>query len=273
MDKDPRLDLSLIIAMSALKLAGLTGPVPVTSRGHPLHHANSSLVLKAALILDTQLKETPEDTTVRLLLVQLYLLLGCASHAYHVWGPLDVKRTIQDALSPLFFDRIYSLSPGLFQGSRPPMEPLRSYYSSTLKENSPVRVWDAFNSGSYTSILDIAEFDSRLRRGCTLVMSVVEERRAARAFGGKLDMEVREIPLLGKLHPNQTLQVCSYCSFFPAGLQLLQSNYFSTADIQDSTELVNVTDYGSLPSLESPSAPPIQDLIRLGPGLSVGLAA
>lgn len=197
LDKDPRSDLSLILAMCLLKMSGLDGSQSLLHSGTPLHSVNPARFLQAVLVLDTQLKETPHDPPLRLLLVQLYLLLGCGLYAYQLWAPLDVTRTIQDSLSPLFFDRIFSLAPGLFQGSRPLMEPLRSYYFSTLKDKSPVRIWDAFSSGSYSSILDMAEYDSRLRRSCTLMMTVVEERRATRAFGGRMD-DVDELPLIGE---------------------------------------------------------------------------
>jgi hypothetical protein len=191
LDKDPRLDLSLIVAMCVLKLAGLNG-------SSPLREVNPTNLLQAVLVLDTQITQTPNDTPLRLLLVQLYLLLGCASYAYQLWVPMDVKRTVQDALSPLFFDRISGLSPGLFQGSRALMEPLRTYYTSTLRSPAPTRIWDAFSSGSYSSILGITEYDNRLRRSCTLVMSVVEERRATRAHGGKLEADITDLPLVGK---------------------------------------------------------------------------
>ncbi|KAL1853195.1 hypothetical protein VTK73DRAFT_9055 [Phialemonium thermophilum] len=199
LDKDPRIDLSLVWGLSLLKLAGLTGRHASSSSpsGSPLENVDPSLFLQAVLLLDTQLKKTPGDTSLRLLLVRLYLLLGCASYAYRLWVPMDVKRTIQDALSPLFFDRLSSLAPGLFQGGRPPTEPLRAYYQTTLQDRAPVRIWDAFAAGSYTSILDMADYDDRLRRSCTLVMSVVEERRAARAFGGRLDGNMEDLPLMG----------------------------------------------------------------------------
>lgn len=198
LDKDPRSDLSLIIAMSVLKSAGLDGQHSSNS-GAPLLSVDPTRFLQAVLVLDKQLKETPDDTTLRLLLIQMYLVLGCASYANQLWAPMNVTRTIQDALSPLFYDRIFSLSPGLFQGSRPLTEPLRYYYSSTLRDGHPVRIWDAFSSGSYSSILGVAEFDNRLRRSCTLMMSVVEERRATRAFGGRLIDNVDELALTGKV--------------------------------------------------------------------------
>ncbi|KAJ4291433.1 hypothetical protein N0V88_006026 [Collariella sp. IMI 366227] len=191
LDKDPRLDLALIMGTSLLKLSGLQPRAPDTTQSL-WQDIEPGLFLQAVLLLDAQLRETPGDTELRLLLVQLYLLLGCASYAHQLWIPLDVKRTIQDSLSPLFFDRISSISPGLFQGTRPLMEPLRNFYNYSLQDRSPVRIWDAFSAGSYTSILDMSEFDGNLRKSCTVMMTLVEERRAIRCFGGKIDCEIEE---------------------------------------------------------------------------------
>ncbi|VBB81203.1 Putative protein of unknown function [Podospora comata] len=235
LDRDPRLDLALVMGNSLLKLSGLRPGLP--NFGQSLwQDVQPDILLQAVLLLDTQLKVTPNDNGLRLLLVQFYLLFGCASYAHQLWAPLDVKRTIQDALSPLFFDRISSISPGLFQGTRPLMEPLRAYYTQSLRDPSPVRIWDAFSSGSYTSILDMAEYDKKLRTSCTLVMTLVEERRATRLFGGKLDIDI--------------------------------DDHILATDIVEDTTLVHKTDYGSFPSLESANGPPIQEFIRLGPGPS-----
>ncbi|KAK4241209.1 N-acetyltransferase B complex non catalytic subunit-domain-containing protein [Achaetomium macrosporum] len=235
LDRDPRLDLALVMGNSLLKLSGLR---PRTSdAGQSLwRDVEPGSFLQAVLLLDIQLRETPGDTQLRMLLVQLYLLLGCVSYAYQLWTPLDVKRTIQDSLSPLFFDRICTLSPGLFRGTRPLMEPLRSFYNHSLIDRSPVRIWDAFSAGSYTSILDMVEFDGNLRRSCTLMMTLVEERRAIRCYGGKVDCEIEEHPL--------------------------------AENIDDSTTLVAKTDYGPFANLESLHGPPIHEYLRLGPGLS-----
>jgi N-acetyltransferase B complex (NatB) non catalytic subunit. len=209
LDKDPRLDLAFAIAMSLLKLSGLRPRTFDPTSSSLWQDVNPGLFLQAVLLLDSQLKFTPNNVELRLLLVQLYLLLGCASYAYQLWNPLGVKRTIQDALSPLFFDRISSLSPGLFQGSVPPTEKLRSFYNQSLRDNSPVRIWDAFLAGSYTSILDMSEYDSRLRRSCTLMMTVVEERRARRCYGARQECEIEAHPLLGKF-PVRSIVLLTY---------------------------------------------------------------
>ncbi|KAK2611816.1 hypothetical protein N8I77_005139 [Diaporthe amygdali] len=235
LDKDPHVDLALVASSALLKLSGLR-QTPSPSKLAPLSTVDVSRLLQAALVLATQLSKTPNEMPLRLVLVQVYLLMGCASLAHTTWVPMDVKRTIQDALSPLFFDRLSSVSPGLFSGRQALTEPLTSYYSGCLREKSPVKIWDAFTAGSYTSILDMAAYSDRLRRSCTLVMAVVEERRATRAFGGKLEGGIEQSPLL--------------------------------AHITDDTTFVNAIDYGSFPNLESSHTAPLYDIVRLGPALS-----
>ncbi|KAH9436267.1 hypothetical protein MCOR02_005172 [Pyricularia oryzae] len=200
-DRDPTIDLALVAAMCLLKLSGLES----SSLHLPVQHqVDFSLFLQAVAILDNQLQKTPDQPPLRLLLSRLYIVLGCASYSHQIWLPLGVKRTIHDSLSPLFFDRISTISPGLFVGSRPPMEPLRTFYSYTLRDPSPVKIWDAFDSGSYSSVLEITDYCERLRHSCTLIMTVVEERRVARALGGRLD-NLEDISFLGEIYDHTTL--------------------------------------------------------------------
>lgn len=204
LDKDPRIDLAFVASSALVKLSGLHQTS--TSRLPPLSNVDVARLMQAVVILGAQVSKTPNEVPLRLLLVQFYLLLGCASLAYQTWLPMDVKRTIQDALSPLFFDRISSISPGLFSQSRHLTEPLTSYYGGLLREASPIKVWDAFAAGSYSSILDMANYWDRLKRSCTIVMTAVEERRATRALGGRLDVGIEQLPLLCKL-----VLVCGVC--------------------------------------------------------------
>lgn len=197
LDKDPRIDIALVASSALLKLSGLH--LNGASRLPPLSKVDVSKLMQAIVLLSAQVSKTPNEVPLRLLLVQFYLLVGCASLAYQTWLPMDVKRTIQDALSPLFFDRMASISSGLFVQNKALMEPLTSYYSGLLRQASPVKVWDAFAAGSYSSILEMADFWDRLRRSCTIVMAVVEERRAARAIGGSpLASRIEQAPMLCK---------------------------------------------------------------------------
>ena len=43
----------------------------------------------------------------------------------------------------------------------------------------------------------------------------------------------------------------------------------TTENFDDNTTFVSKTDYGPFPNLESLHGPPIQEYLRLGPGLSV----
>ncbi|ERS95661.1 hypothetical protein HMPREF1624_07735 [Sporothrix schenckii ATCC 58251] len=232
MDKDPRIDLALVAGSSLLRLAGDVG----ADKG-----VDTSSLLQAALVLDAQQRQTPDDITLRLLLIRVFLRLGCGSHAHQLWQPLGVKRSILDALGPLFYDRLSTVAPGLFTGSSTPkkpllMDPLKQYFSTVLRHPSAVRIWDAFAAGSYSSILDMAAYHGQLQRSCTRVMTVVEERRAARALGGRLDDGL---------------------------LDDLASDL-----ARDDAPLHNSTDYGALPNLESSFGAPLAEKVSLGPGLS-----
>ncbi len=80
------------------------------------------------------------------------------------------------------------------------MEPLRSYYNSVSGDNSPLKVWDAFNTANYSSILDMAAYDHALRSSCTMVMTAVEERRGTRLLGGRIEDDIRSSLMLRGSH-------------------------------------------------------------------------
>ncbi|EPE04158.1 n-acetyltransferase b complex non catalytic subunit [Ophiostoma piceae UAMH 11346] len=235
-DKDLRVDLALVAASCLVRLAGVHRPKSSPCMGQPwLNGIDRARLLQAALVLNTQHSLTPDDIPTRLLLVRVLLVLGSAPRALQLWQPLGVKRTILDALGPLFYDRLSTVAPGLFVGTKPLLEPLRQYFDNVLRYPSAVKVWDAFASGSYSSILDMADFQQNLENSCTRAMTVVEERRAARSFGGKLD-DVQDAAIFAREYTDVTL--------------------------------VNVTDYGSLPNLESSSQTPLGQSVALGPALS-----
>lgn len=198
-DLDPAEELVIVAAMALLKLSQLH------KRDYqalsPMSEIYMPAFLQAVALLDRQLLAKPDSPSIRMLLVNLYLLLGCASHAYCIWRPLDVKRTIQDSLSPLFFDRIASISPGLFRlgtGMQKIVEPLKAYFQNCLKLRAPSIIWDALESGNYTSVLGISSYMSKLRQSCTLVMALVEERKGLRLLYGKSVQEINRISLVCK---------------------------------------------------------------------------
>ena len=206
-DVDPTEERTVVAAMALLRLSGLHNVKEQPASR--LCSINMPSFLQAVALLDAQLCRTPEKAPIRLLLVQLYLLLGCASYAYQIWIPLNVKRTIQDSLSPLFFDRISSVCPGLFRagpGLHRIVDPMKSYYLNCLRLRLPTVVWDALEAGSYNSVLEISDYMHKLRFSCTLVMALLEEKKGMRALHGKTEHDVANIPLLGE--PSHNVATC-----------------------------------------------------------------
>lgn len=196
---DATSDLAIVAALALLKMSGLRQEKE-NGDASPLHRIDLKRFLQAVLVLDIQQGKSLENASLKLLLVQLYLLLGCANQANQLWIGLDVKRVILDSLGALYFDRISSVAPGLFRpplGGKPLMEQPKNYFFKTLRHGSPMRAWDAFEAGNHRSVLDIAEFWDRLRRSSAVIMTVIEERRGLRAISGKNDGAVDDDDLIG----------------------------------------------------------------------------
>jgi len=179
-------ELAILTATALIRLSGLGEDFDTYLA--PVEGANLAKLLQATLVLEHQLSRTLKHTRVTLLLVRIYLVLGCITRARDLWSTMDVKRTIIDSLSPYFLDRLSTLSPAAVAPApqRPEKSltyPLKAYYLHSLRLRMPRRLADAFEAESLTSILEIPRFMERLRLSCTLVMGQLEERRALRALG------------------------------------------------------------------------------------------
>lgn len=180
---------AMVVAYCNLKLAfshqkpGYTSPEPPCRK----------YLLRGFFVLEKQFHLTPKHSQTALFLVQLHLLLGSAHRAREVWEELAVKRTIADALAPIFYDRLSTVSPAVLSPSDDwgwqTVETLRQHYAASLKLRMPRRLIDAFEAGSYGSILGTPRYMENLRRSCTRAMSLVEEARAERLLG-HMDSEV-----------------------------------------------------------------------------------
>lgn len=228
-------ELAILAASCCVRLSGahergIDNPTSLSKNGRP------DRLLQAALIIEDQLTRTPKHTRLTLVLVRIYIVLGCASRAREVWDTADVKRTIIDSLGPYFFDRLSTIAPTLVLPPNRPerglMQGLKSHYRASLKLRMPRRLADAFEAESYTAILDIPSYTERLRSSCTLVMGYVEESQAARALDIRSD-SIFEEPAI--------------------------------EEVTDNSVLNEVIDYGSVPNLEAALSRPIYDVLRLGP--------
>lgn len=176
-------ELAILIAFCSLNLA-FDGPAKT---GQPLESKAARHLIRAALLLDDQLAQNPGHSQLSLLLTQLHIRLGSAYRAADVWDVIGVKRTIIDSLGPVFYDRLSTIAPALLSsydswGSHL-MDLLQSHYQISLKLRMPRRLVDAFESGSYSSVMGIPKYIDRLRMSCTRTMSLAEARRIERLLG------------------------------------------------------------------------------------------
>lgn len=214
-------------------------------------------LLRALLILEHQLSLTPKHGAITLLLVQLHLLLGTAPRAREIWETLGVKRTIMDSLAPLFYDRLSTVAPDVISPADnwgwQLMELLNSHYDASLRLRMPRRLIDAFEARSYGSVLSIPEYIENLRWSCTRVMSLVEEGRTERALGHNF-LEV--------------FQDNRFSMFSWLNESTVSANQIP-AEVADDTQLKEVIDYGSFPSWDCSSRPPVYARLRVGPAPTV----
>ncbi|RYP59394.1 hypothetical protein DL770_010207 [Monosporascus sp. CRB-9-2] len=236
---DPLSDLAMVGSVSLLKLARV-GRSPGYTACSPLHLADIQYILQAIIWLDSYLTASPKNNPLRMLLLKLYLLIGCVSRAKSLWAQFDIKNAILDSLGPLFFDRISTIAPDLFGPGasirRNPLRPFIDYYSKALRSTIPKQTVEAFKGGNWHTIPSMYEFGEGLKKSCTLVMAVVEERRGLRFKAGHTLTSIADEPLVCNLNLNH--------------------------------ELKDMTDYSYLPNFGSKDSMPTEVLVGQGPMLS-----
>lgn len=244
-------ELAFVVAFCNTKLAFGTRGGYVTSTP-----PSSQYLLRALFILEHQLFPTPKHSQISLVLVQLHLLLGSAHRCREVWDNLAVKRTIVDSLAPIFYDRLSTVSPVILEDDWgwQLVETLRSHFAASLKLRMPRRLIDAFEAGSYGSILEIPKYVENLRSGCTRAMSLVEEVRADRLLGEPC---------------GEFLNDPRYCKYSDPFVARYIQLTIVPDEVPDELILKEVVDYGSFPSWDCSSSKPIHERLRLGPILEV----
>ncbi|KAL7932854.1 N-acetyltransferase B complex non catalytic subunit domain-containing protein [Trichoderma chlorosporum] len=228
-------ELAILVAFCGLNLAFDDS----TPTGQPLESSAARHLIRATLLLDDQLAQNPGHSQLSLVLSQLHIRLGSAYRASDIWDVIGVKRTIIDSLGPVFYDRLSTIAPALLSsydswGSHL-MDLLQSHYQISLKLKMPRRLVDAFESGSYSSVMGVPKYIDRLRMSCTRAMSLVEARRIERLLG-QTSHELESDP-----------------RFY---------------EIDDEAHLIQTIDYGSFPTWNSSTIQPMHLNLRLGPAPS-----
>ncbi|KAI1477745.1 N-acetyltransferase B complex non catalytic subunit-domain-containing protein [Daldinia eschscholtzii] len=237
--ENPFSDIAVIGAVCLLRLAGIATESPPMGT-NSLYYANIQLFLQAVIWLDSCLVMSPSvSNTHRLLLVKLYLLMGCISRAKTLWDRFDVKNALLDSLGLLFIDRISSIAPGLFiSGSSRdnPVQPFLVHFTRGLMTTTPKKIMEALEMGTYSSIQEMIRHAEKQTSSCTLVMAVVEERRGLRMKAGKIEVPIEDLPLVRNLIPGHVIR------------DNTDYGIFAVPDSESVQSLPSLVHYGPLPT-------------------------
>ncbi|KAI0429216.1 N-acetyltransferase B complex non catalytic subunit-domain-containing protein [Xylaria sp. FL1042] len=235
--EDPLSNLAVLGSICLIKLAEAGWKKWQYMKESPLYHTDIQLFLQAVVWLDFYLRKTPKNDSLRMLLVKLYLMMGCVTRALDVWGSFDVKNTLLECLGTICLDRLASISPSHFMtGSsytRNFTEPFMRHFETALQKRYPDIVTKILQSGSYAELPSIIELAQNQSRNCVPVLAVVEHRRGMRLKNNRTETLIQDEPLIGSLSPDY--------------------------------ELLDVTDYSPLPHWAGLQSTPIQELAAYGP--------
>ncbi|KAI0450481.1 N-acetyltransferase B complex non catalytic subunit-domain-containing protein [Xylaria acuta] len=235
--EDPLSNLAILGSICLIKLAGAGYRSWQHLRATPLYHTNIQLFLQAVIWLDFYLRKTPKNVSLGLLLVRLYLMMGCVTQALQIFKRSSIKNTLLESLGIVCLDRLASMSPGHFVIELSPprtyAEPWRRYFEVAIRERYPETVMKALQTGNYSGIRSIIDLAQMQSRNCALALAAVENRRGLRLKTGRTEAALREEILLVSLSPNFELQ--------------------------------DRTDYDPLPQWAGPQSTSIQELTAYGP--------
>ncbi|KAI1461793.1 N-acetyltransferase B complex non catalytic subunit-domain-containing protein [Annulohypoxylon moriforme] len=213
---NPLSDIAVIGALCLLKIARLGSSS--TPRGtSPLYYANIQLFMQAVLWLDSCRDVSPHvSNDHNMILLKLYILMGCVSRAKVIWDGFGVKNALLDSLGLLFADRLSSISPGLFMGTNRsnPVEPFMVHFTREFKTTIPKRIMDSLEKETYSSIPEMIEYAEKHATSCSVALAVVEERRGARMKANKAEISMEDRPLVRDLTIEHELRdVTDYKAF------------------------------------------------------------
>ncbi|KAJ1327741.1 N-terminal acetyltransferase B complex non-catalytic subunit [Microdochium nivale] len=219
---DPVSDFVVIGASALLKLGNVgVESRPGAPRSSSLTAADVQLVLQAIFLLEGYFAALPKNDALRMMLVKLYLLVGCVSRAKTLWDSFGVKNAVLDSLVPLFYDRLSTYAPHFFasvsvtDGNPTCTSPLVSYFDVALRRTYPRGLKDALDYDSYSSIVGLYEFYEKLKKSCSMVMVRVEARRGRRFNQLKNPRFMDDDPLLQNLTVDHKLSEVTNFSCLP----------------------------------------------------------
>lgn len=168
--------------------------------GSPLYHTKIQLFLQAVIWLEFYLKKAPNNDSLRLLLVKLYLMMGCVTRALEIWSIFDVKNALLECLGTVCLDRLASISPSHFATGpshlRSFAEPFIRHFEIAIQKRYPDTVLKTLQNSSYAELPDVIDLAQNQSRNCVVVLAVVENRRGMRLRSGRNEAAIDDEPLI-----------------------------------------------------------------------------
>jgi N-terminal acetyltransferase B complex non-catalytic subunit len=183
-DRHPADDLVILSAMCLIKLS-----LVHKNATQSIDDIKTSYILQAAVILEYAWLHSKPNFQISLLLIRLYSMLGAGSLAMRAFQRVGAKQIQLDTLSYTLYDRISSLHPHPFSNNihgaslfPSPVEHLERHqnFYRKIRDHVNRNRWTSLEHGSYNSIFQINEFEDKINRSMSAVMSVVESRKIAR---------------------------------------------------------------------------------------------
>lgn len=199
--EDPLSNFVVLGSICLLKLAGAGRRNWQYKQESPLYNTDLQMFLQALVWVDFYVRKTPKNDALRLLLVKMYLMMGCVTRALQVWSNFDVKNTLLECLGSLSLDRLASISPSHFlPGSSHHTnfaEAFLRHFQSATQKRYPDTLIKSLHHGSYSQLSHLVTLVRDQSRNCALVMAVVENRRGLRYKSGRSESPIEEDPLIG----------------------------------------------------------------------------
>jgi len=253
---DPLANLAILGSLCLLKIA-IPGVKTSQLNGEsPLYKTDLQLYLLAVIWLDFYLRRNPRNDSLRMLLVKLYLNMGCVTRALQVWESFDVKNTLLESLGSMYIDRLASISPSHFApgpgGQNNLSNAFVHHFETAIRKRYPEAAIRALQAGSYVQLGQSILLAQDQSRNCALVLAVVERRRGARLKSGKSESSIQDEPLIGE--------------FDWAALRWeMDETKIALGSLSPDYVLEDATDYEPLPNWGKPGFPTTEQLVSYGP--------
>ncbi|PWN50628.1 hypothetical protein IE53DRAFT_86224 [Violaceomyces palustris] len=192
-------------------------------------------LLAAAGVLEFALKKSKKGYALRLLLVKIYLLLGCYDLASKHYSQVGVKGIQNDTISHFITDRasLFALGPDATKEIENNFKASTAIYRENAKE-TPEMVTKAFQFDTYSRIEEFIEFGEAVERSTQRQVSRVESLRIKLIKGEGIEpgeLDVLKHVIASKLPDQRDYEVLR--NFEPLGRPSIEDLVAFSPRIQD----------------------------------------